>query len=154
MATKAPHTQAATAANAEEIVRLAIRGMSAPQIARALDTPVTTVRATLFENARAVRASTADRAAVRFLRHDELLSRLIERWAKQLAQGFDREVAAALLKAMERQAKLLGLDVARDGRNLATDEWLAEQSDEQLVELMRTKYGVQIPTEILAPSRN
>lgn len=154
MATKAPHTQVACAERADEMVRLAIQGMSAPRIARELDVDVSVVRVELFRNARRIRESTADRAAVRFLRHDEILSRLIERWTAALAKGFDRDLAAALIKAMERQARLLGLDVAKTARDLPVDDWIGEQTDAQLVATMRTKYGVNVPHDILSPSRN
>jgi DNA-binding CsgD family transcriptional regulator len=153
MATNAPHTRVATASTADEITRRAVAGETSARIARDLGVPIATVRHTLYTNARRIRDQTADRVARRFLRHDEILARLIETWCRDLNRGYDRDIAGSLLKAMERQAKLLGLDIARS-QTLGTDSWIAECSDAELVEQLRTQYGIVVPPEQVSPARH
>lgn len=151
---RAPHTMTATAAQEEKCILAATRGMTARRIARdvldgALDT--TQVRKILYAAADRIRRESAGIVAARWMRQDEILSRLIESWyARLLRDGFDRDVATALLKALERQSRLHGADAKP---NLGPDEWLAEKTDAEYVEMIR-RMGLRVPDDILEPSRN
>jgi len=134
----------------DTIVQRAIAGDSPRIIARDLCVPVDRVRTEINKHARRIRDQSSDRVARRFLRQDELLTRLIDKWASMLEQGFDRDVAGALLKAMERQARLLGLET----KSLDTDKWLAEASDAALIAELESTYGIKVSPDLLNPSRN
>lgn len=152
--TNSPTTRLATAAEAEQIVALALRGETPARIAKALDIPVRTVRHVCSSQAATIRAQVTDRCAVRFLRQEEMLTSLAERWYKDLMRdGFDKDKAAALIKCLERQSRLLGLDVS-GGKALGSDEWLNDRSDAELVDLLEKRYGLRVDRSILEPSRN
>ncbi len=156
--TNSPATRLATAAERADIVARAVQGDGTARIARDLNIPLATVRVVCKGEAAAIRQQTTDRAAVRFLRHDEILTRLIERLYRDLCGagdgcGWDKDKAAALVKLCERQARLLGLDVA-GAKSLGSDEWLAERTDAELVHVLETRYKLTVPRDILEPSRN
>lgn len=151
--TNSPATRLATAAESAEIVALAVRGEGVGRIAKTLGVPVHTVRNVCKREAVTIRQQTTDRAAVRYLRHDEILTRLIDRYYRDLCLVWDKDKAAALIKLMERQSKLLGLDVAKTAA-LGSDEWLAERTDAELVQVLEQRYKLTVPRDILEPSRN
>lgn len=152
--TNSPTTRLATAAEAERIVAMAIGGDTPARIAKSLGIPARTVRLVCTQQAATIRAQTADRVAVRFLRHDEMLTRLAEKWYRDLmTSGFDKDKASALIKALERQSRLLGLDVSAT-KGPPTDEWLSDRSDSELADLLETRYGLKVDRSILEPSRN
>lgn len=128
-----------TAAQTEDIVARAVKGQRAARIARELSLPAALVRQTIRNHALRIRSQYSDVMAQRFLRHDELLTRLIEQWSRALAAAFDRDIATALIRAMERQSRLLGLE-----RALEADKWLNEASDEQLLRELEDTYGIKV----------
>jgi len=155
--TNSPATRLATAKERADIISLACRGESSARIARALNIGIDTVRNTCNHAAREIRENTADLMAIRFREHDELMQRLIARLRKDLLSkdgGFCKDRLTCLIKLLERQARLLGLDVSGP-KALGVDEWLADRTDGELVEVLRTRYGItDLPADLLPPSRN
>jgi len=148
--TNAPHTRLNAATRAEEIISLALRGESAARIARALNVPLRAVTHVLKDSAERIRRDNQKRVAVRWAWHDTLLTRLIRKWTRELlTSGFDRDLSTAVIRAMERQSRLLGLDAAPA---LDTDKWLNEASDEQLRTELRDKYGIEVPDALMRPT--
>lgn len=155
--TNNPATRLATATERADIIALACRGESCARIARTLNVPLNTVRDTCKFAAMDIRANTQELVAVRHREHDQLMQRLIERLRSDLLSrdgGFCKDRLTCLIKLLERQSRLLGLDASRTAA-LGADEWLADKSDGELVDLLRSRYGItDIPHDILAPSRN
>lgn len=148
--TNAAHTRVQAAEADAQIVALALRGESPARIARALGLGIASVRAALYAHARHIRDNSRDLVARRWQRHDEVLTRLIDAWERALRTAFDRDIAAALIRAMERQSKLHGMDATRA---LDTDKWLNEASDEALREELRSVYGIEVPETVWNGSR-
>jgi hypothetical protein len=131
------------------VVELAVKGYRYVEIVRELDgrLNLASVRRVLKDHATTVRARCAERVADRFNTHDALLADLIHRTYRDLCKGFCKDRAAALCKYLERQARLLGLDAAKDGRSLYTDEWIDTASDAELRTFLKTRYKLDIPEE-------
>jgi hypothetical protein len=150
-----PSTMTAAAHLDERCITAAIRGMTPARIARDVTDGAYTaaqVRKVLHAAAERIRSESAALVAARWMRHDEILTRLIDTWYQRLLKdGFDKDVSTALIKALERQSRLHGIDPSNHA--LGSDEWLPDRSDQEHVELLR-RHGFNLPDDILAPSRN
>lgn len=141
----------------QKVINLRSQGMLPPKIVAKLaaeghDLSKADVYQILQARAREVRQQSAALASTRYLRHDEILTRLIDRLYTKLLEGFDRDVARALTALLERQARQLGLDACKAGND--NESWLDEKADADLVSLLRQRYGLTVPDDILDPSRN
>lgn len=148
---RSPDSQAALEA---KVVRLRAQGLLPRRIAAQLaaegsSLTIKEVRKILSAQAMTVRATCQALVSNRFLRHDEILTGLIDRvYAELRRDGFDRDKAGALVKLLERQARLLGLDQSSTS-TVANDDWLEDKSDAELVELLRTRYNLTVTDDVL-----
>lgn len=118
------------------------------------------VHRVLTANANAVRDRYRSLAATRFVKADTILARLIEQLYRDLVakdpdgtRRFCKDRAKALVAFMDRQAKMLGLDAAR-GSSGDDSGWLEDKTDAEMVELLRVRYKLDVPADILEPTRD
>lgn len=133
------------------IVELRSRGCTPHQIGREVGLTRQQVTARIRVLALEIRSATRDLVATRFLEHDQILMTLRAKCQKAINEmkEWDSTRVIAMLKVLERQAKLLGLDV--DPRSAAdNDSWLDNKAPAELVEMAR-RFNLTLPPDLQVP---
>lgn len=130
---------------------MVIRGWTVTEVVKEFEgrLPIHRLRNLLRHHAEAIRARCAETVASRMVTHDTLLADLIERLYQDLLLGFCKDRAGMLVKYLERQARLLGLDAG--GKPLGSSEFLSEASDQEILAHLRERYGVDLRSTPGAP---
>lgn len=133
------------------IVEMRTRGYSPKAIANALGMTTGQVVDRIRALALEIRAGSRELVANRWLEHERALNHLravCQGWVNRMTE-WDATRITALVKVLERHAKLLGLDV--DPRTAAdNDSWLDDKAPAQLVELAK-QLNIPLPPDLQVP---
>lgn len=137
-----------------QVMDLRMQGRNRNDIAEILGISQCSVHRHIKEQIQAIRMNTEELAEEMFLLHQERLEELYALVKQELdkMEGFDDKPFKLLIVILERQAKLLGLDVtpARGERNAPKGSWLDDATPHELIAEVES-YGFHVDERFKLP---
>jgi len=138
----------------EEMLRLYGLGYGSTTIAERMGVTHETVQIAIRKAAADARQRNQEHVDAAFVQQDRALQHLHERCMEAVERAaadgrFDEKAVKCLILALDRRAKLLGLDRVKVAGGAGMYDWLKTAKPDEL-EAMAKRYGVSIPTPFAA----